>query len=126
MLAAIEDATDGWGMRLDFWAPGALDVDNPALQFLVFALPMLAFAFLGMAIGVVFKRWGAVGLYVLAVATLLLTGLAAFLATWQKAWQEIGHWLADLSVTSLTIALPLLLAVALAGLTFLGIRRTVP
>src|SRR3954453_22885699 len=60
VLAAIEDATAGWGMRLDFWAPGALDVGNPALQFLVFALPMLAFAFLGMAIGVVFKRWGAV------------------------------------------------------------------
>jgi hypothetical protein len=126
VLAAIEDATDGWGMQLSFWAPGPLDVDNPALQVAVFGLPMLACAFLGMAIGVVFKRWGAVGLYVLAVATLVLTGLGAFLATWQEAWQEIGSWLADLSVTSLTIALPLALAVALAGLTFLGIRRTVP
>jgi hypothetical protein len=69
-------------MRLGFWAPGPLDVDNAAMQFLLFALPMLAYAFLGMAIGVVFKRLGVVGLYVLGLAPLVVTGLGAFIATW--------------------------------------------
>jgi hypothetical protein len=126
VLAAIEDATDGWGMQLSFWAPGPLDVDNPALQVAVFGLPMLACAFLGMAIGVVVKRWGAIGLYVLGLSTLLVSGAVAFVATWQQRWQEIGSWMVDLSVTSLTIAIPAVAALALAGLAFFGIRRAVP
>ena len=56
-LDAVENATNGWGVRLHFWAPGLLDVPNPLLQFAVFAMPMLACAFLGVGIGVVFKRW---------------------------------------------------------------------
>jgi hypothetical protein len=126
LLTAIEKATDGWGMRLHFWAPGALDVGNPALQFIVFTVPMVACAFMGMAIGVVFKRWGAPGLYVLTLATLLGGGLLAVWATWQRAWGDVFSWFGDRSVPSLTIALPAVLALVLAALTFLGIRRAVP
>jgi hypothetical protein len=126
VLTAIENATNGWGVRLHFWAPGALDVGNPLLQFLVFAVPMLACAFLGMGIGVVFKRWGATGLYALTLGTLLTAGLAAVWITWRKVWGDVGSWLADLSITSLTVLLPAVIAVALAALTFLGLRRTVP
>ena len=125
-LTAIENATNGWGVRLHFWAPGALDVGNPFLQFLVFAVPMLACAFVGMAIGVVFKRWGAPGLYALALATLVGGGLLAVWATWQAAWGDVLDWLGDRSVSSLTIGFPAALAVVLAVLTFLGIRRAVP
>jgi hypothetical protein len=126
LLTAIENATDGWGMRLHFWAPGALDVGNPALQFVVFTVPMVACAFAGMAIGVVFKRWGASGLYLLSLTTLLAGGLLAVWATWQQAWGDVFGWLGDRSVPSLTIALPAVLALVLAALTFLGIRRAVP
>jgi len=125
-LTAIENATNGWGVRLHFWAPGALDVGNPFLQFLVFAVPMLGCAFLGMGIGVVFKRWGATGLYALTLGALLIGGLAAVWVTWQEVWGDVGSWLADLPVTSLTVVLPALVAAVLAGLTFLGLRRTVP
>jgi hypothetical protein len=125
-LTAIEKATDGWGVRLRFWAPGPLEVGNPALQFVVFTVPMLACAFLGMGIGVVAKRWGAPGLYALTLTTLLAVGLAAFLLTWRRAWGDLGSWLADQSVTNLAIALPAVLAVALAALAFLGLRRAVP
>jgi hypothetical protein len=126
VLTAIENATNGWGVRLHFWAPGALDVGNPLLQFLVFAVPMLACAFLGMGIGVVFKRWGPMGLYALTLGTLFIGGLAAVWITWQQGWSHVGSWLGDRSVTSLTVLLPALLAVVLAGLTHLGLRRTVP
>jgi hypothetical protein len=125
-LTAIENATNGWGVRLNFWAPGVLDVGNPFLQFLVFAVPMLACAFLGVGIGVVFKRWGATGVYALTLGSLLIAGLAAIWITWQQVWGDLGSWLADLSVPSVTILLPAVLTVALAALTFAGFRRTVP
>jgi len=126
VLTAIENSTGGWGVSLHFWAPGPLDVGNPAFQFVVFAVPMLAMAFLGIGIGVVLKRWGAPGMYALTLATLLLSGLVAIWATWQQAWGSIGSWLTDQSVATLALALPAVLAVALAGLAFLGLRRAVP
>jgi len=126
VLTAIENTTNGWGVRLHFWTPGVLDLGNPLLQFLVFAVPMLACAFLGMGIGVVFKRWGAAGLYALTLGTLLIGGLAAIWITWRTAWGDLGSWLADSSVTSLTVLFPAVLAVALAALAYLGLRRTVP
>ena len=126
VLTVIEDATNGWGIRLHFWAPSFLHVDNIALQFLVFAVPMLACAFLGIALGVVWKRWGTPGIYALLLISLLLAGVAAIWITWLKAWTEIGGWFADQSVSVLTIALPAALIVVLAGLAFQGLRRTVP
>ena len=41
-LTSIEGATNGWGADMSFWAPGPLDVDDPALQVLVSGAPMLA------------------------------------------------------------------------------------
>jgi hypothetical protein len=125
-LAALESATSGWGVGLRFWAPGTLDDLNPALLLLVYAAPMLACAVLGMALGVVFKRWGAPGLYVLGIGIGLLAGLAAVWATWQRAWEDVGGWFADQSVAMLAITLPMLLTIGLAGLAFLGLKRTVP
>ena len=126
VLAAVEGATGGWGMRLSFWAPGIVDVGNPVQQFLVYTLPMLACAFLGMGIGVVFKRWGAPGLYALLLGTLLVAGLVAVLTTWRQRWEELGSWFAGLSIVDAAITLPVVLALALAVLSYLGLRRAVP
>ena len=126
VLEAIEKATGASRVQLHFWAPAPVDVANPALQFAVFALPMLACAFIGMGIGVVFKRWGTPGIYALTLGSLLLTGLAAVWVTWQAAWTDLGGWLLDQSAASLTIALPAVVIVVLAGLSYLGLRRAVP
>ncbi|MCZ2825808.1 MULTISPECIES: hypothetical protein [unclassified Modestobacter] len=125
-LTAIENATNGWGVGLDFWAPGAVDVGNPALQVVVFAVPMLACAFLGMGLGVLFKRWGTAGVYALTAASIIGAGGLVLLLTWRQAWDELGAWLGDRSVESWTIALPAVAAVALAALAYLGLRRAVP
>ncbi|WP_299959799.1 hypothetical protein [uncultured Modestobacter sp.] len=126
VLTAVENATNGWGVGLDFWAPGALDVGNPALQLAVFALPMLAACFLGAGIGVVFKRWGATGMYALAMGTILLAGVVVVVVTWQQAWTDLWSWLTDRSVATMTLGLPAFLVIALAGLSYLGLRRAVP
>ena len=39
VLTAVEDATNGWGAGLSFWAPGNMDVDNAALQVLASGTP---------------------------------------------------------------------------------------
>ncbi|MCZ2822542.1 hypothetical protein O2V63_19575 [Modestobacter sp. VKM Ac-2977] len=125
-LTAVENATNGWGVGLEFWAPGAVDVGNPALQVVVFAVPMMAFAFMGIGLGVLYKRWGATGIYALTAALIVGTGALVVLLTWRRAWEELGAWLADRSVESFAIGLPAVAALALAALAYLGLRRAVP
>jgi hypothetical protein len=126
MLAAIGDATDGWGVGLQFWAPVGMRADNFVLQVLVSGAPMLACIFTGIGIGVVFKRWGPTGLWTLAILGVLLVGGLAVLITGLGAWTSIGGWLTDRSQETLAIGLPAVLALVVAGLSFAGIRRVVP
>jgi len=126
VLDAVEHATGGWGVGLHFWAPGWLDVGNPALQVLVYALPMLGCAFLGIAIGVAYKRWGATGVWTLTLGTLVLLGGGAVVITGLNGWLEVGRWLTDQSVYAYTLLLPAVAAAILAGLSWAGLRRAVP
>jgi|tagenome__1003787_1003787.scaffolds.fasta_scaffold20545772_2 hypothetical protein len=125
-LSAIERATKGWGVGLDFWAPGPMRVDNFSLQVVVSGAPMLAFVFAGIAVGVVYKRWGQTGVWGLSIALLLLIGGLCVLVTGLHAWDELGSWLTDQSLETLAIGLPLGIAAVVAGLAFQGIRRVVP
>jgi hypothetical protein len=125
-LTSIEDATGGWGVGLNFWAPGKLDVDNWGLQVIVSGAPMLAAAFLGVAFGVVMKRWGQLGLWSLVVGALVLFGGLAILVSWQRAWGDVGTWLTDQSTLTLAVLIPAVLGVVAAGLSFAGLRRIVP
>lgn len=126
VLTSVEDATGGWGVGLQFWAPGGFDVDDAALQVVVSGAPMLAAAFLGVGIGVVVKRWGATGLWTLVAATIVLSGAVAILVSWRRAWGDVGSWLADQSTVTLAVTVPVVLALATAALSFAGIRRVVP
>jgi hypothetical protein len=126
VLTAIEDATGGWGADMSFWAPGPLDVDNAALQVLVSGAPMLAFLFAGIGIGVISKRWGPSGVWVLSVGGIVVLGGLVVLLSWLQAWPAIGDWLSDQSVTTLAVGLPVALAAVVAALAYTGLRRVVP
>ncbi|MGX5657311.1 hypothetical protein ACWKWC_21240 [Geodermatophilus nigrescens] len=126
LLVAIEDATGGWGVRLNFWAPGQMDVDNVALQVLVSGAPMLAAAFLGVAIGVVMKRWGQYGIWGLVIGAMVVFGGLAVLVSWRGWWGDVGTWLVDQSTLTLAVAIPVALAAVAAALSFAGLRRVVP
>jgi hypothetical protein len=126
ILAAVERASGGWGVGLGFWAPGSLADLNRALPVLAYAGPLLACACLGMEIGVVQKRWGGTGLWTLAIGSLVVVGGLVVLLTWARAWESIGGWVTNQAPLTLTAGLPLLLAVALAGLTWTALRRVVP
>ncbi len=126
VLVAIENATGGWGGGLNYWAPGPFEVDDFALQVLTSGAPMLAFAFIGVGMGVVHKRYGQAGTWGLIVGSMVLFGGLAILLTWLEAWGDLATWFGDQSIATLTIGLPAALALVVALASFPGIRRVVP
>lgn len=125
-LTLVENGTGGWGMDLSFWAPGPVDVGNPALQVLMFAAPMLLAAAMGIGLGVVVKRWGQLGMWTLGIVLLLASGTAAALITWGGGWTAVGSFFLDTSVVALLLLGPVVLALVVAAASFLGLRRAVP
>ncbi|MGH4026452.1 MAG: hypothetical protein ACRDRV_17895 [Pseudonocardiaceae bacterium] len=126
LLLQAEQATGGWGMSVNFYGLPFLLQDNPVLQVLVYAVPFLFLSFLGIAIGVVFKRWGQLGMYILGVASALLVGGLAVLATMLGWWPAPGRFLADQTAFSLLAGYPLALAVLIAAAGYLLIRHATP
>ncbi|WP_431727603.1 ABC transporter permease [Verrucosispora sp. TAA-831] len=126
LLAVIEEATGGWGVGLTFFGIPFLWVENPVLRFLGFAIPFLLLGFLGIAIALVFKRWGVNGMLTLSTATLVVIGGAVVLATWRGWWSAIGDWFADQSGAALLVGWPALFTLPLAVASYLIIRRATP
>jgi hypothetical protein len=126
VLTEIGHATDGWGVGLNFWAPGGMDVHNFLLQIAVSGAPMLAFIAAGVGMGVVYKRWGQNGVWGLTIGLIVVFGGMGVLITWLDGWRSVGSWLTEQSATSLAVGLPLALTAVLAVLAFAGLRRTVP
>ena len=125
-LVSVENATGGWGREMNFWAPGIFEVGNPVLQVFAAAAPMLAFAFVGVGIGIVHQRWGQIGTWGLIVGSMIVFGGLAVLITWLEAWRAVGDWFADQSASTLTIGLPLAVALIAAVVSFPGMQRIVP
>src|SRR3954468_23461815 len=69
---------------------------------------------------------GPMGLWPLSILSPRLLGGLAVLITWLHAWRDVGRWLADQSLGTLAIAVPVAIAAVLAALSFQGIRRVVP
>ena len=126
LLAIVEEATDGWGIRLRFFGLPFAWVENPLLRFLGYAIPFLLLGFLGIAIALVFKRWGVNGMLTLTTAALIGFGGLAVLATWQNWWPAIVRWFADQSGAALLVGWPALLTLPLAAVSYLAIRRATP
>ncbi|GIJ78550.1 hypothetical protein SAMN05443287_109106 [Micromonospora phaseoli] len=126
LLAMAEQATDGWGIDLRFFGLPFLWVEHPVLRFLGFAIPFLLLGFLGIAIAVVFKRWGVNGMLTLSTVALVGLGGLAVLATWLRWWPAIVGWFADQSGAALLVGWPALLTLPLAVLSYLAIRRAQP
>ncbi len=126
LLLELEQATGGWGLQLQFFGLPFLLQSNWFAQVLVYTAPFLLIAFVGIAVGTVFKRWGQNGMFVLSVsAIVVVTGLAV-LITWQQWWDAVGSFFTDTSGLALVGGYPLVLAAAVAGLAYLGMRRATP
>lgn len=126
LLSLVERSTDGWGVALDFfWFP-AFDAGNVVVQPLVYAVPLLLFAVVGMVCGVVHKRWGGNGTMGLLLAFVVAGGALVAWLTWREQWPGFASFFTDQSASALFIGWPLLpIALLLAG-GYAVLRRTVP
>jgi hypothetical protein len=125
-LLKIEQTTGGWGMQLDFFGLAFLLTDNLGLQLLIYVVPMLAFAALGMVVGVIFRRWGQQGIFVGGLASVAVVGALGVLVTWRRWWPAVGDWLVAQSAPSMLAGWPAVAAVVLAGIAFALVRRAAP
>lgn len=126
LLVLLERAIGGWGIGLTFFALDFLVVDDPLLQWLVYAVPFAALAALGIFTGVVFKRWGQVGVYAMSIVAAVLLGGLGVLTTLRGWWPAVGNWFAGQAPPALFAGYPLILALVLGGAGWLAIRRATP
>lgn len=126
VMRLLEDATGGWGLSLEFFGMPYVRHDNLLVQLVVYAVPFVALAFLGVFLGVVFKRWGSNGLFALTVLAVAVAAAWVVLVTWLDAWPSVGSWFTSTSPVAMVAGWPLLVAAALAGVAYLGLRRAEP
>jgi len=126
LLSLLERATGGWGLGLRFFVLDFLVVDHPLMQWLVYSVPFAALAALGMFTGVVFKRWGAAGVYTAAIALVVVIAGSVVLITLRDWWPRVGGWFAAQAPTALFAGYPLALTLVLGGAGWLAIRRATP
>jgi hypothetical protein len=124
LLALIERATGGWGLRLRFFDLPFLARHNPLLHILEYVSTMALMVFLGFLLGAIALRWGSNGVMTLTVATIVVGGVVSVLITWQRGWDEFFGFFADQPVSILLTAWPAVLAALAAAGTYLAVRRT--
>ncbi|WP_280234462.1 ABC transporter permease [Nocardia cyriacigeorgica] len=123
-LGRIEDATDGWGVRMVMFDIPGLFTTNPFLQLGTYLALLALIAGAGLMVGALYQRWRVTGVYSFFAALLIGFGLAAILITWQSWWPEVGRWFADSPRVVPMVLLPGVLAVASTAGAWAAIRRS--
>jgi hypothetical protein len=121
-LQAIERATGGWGIDMGFFrVPYLLNGSWYTTWLPTFVAGALLFAW-GMWFGLVFRRWGTIGVVAFGAAQIVVLLLGALLTTWTRAWHDLGHFFTTISAPGLTGLLAALAIVLLVG-GFATMRR---
>jgi hypothetical protein len=89
---AIERAGDGWGVQMHFFRVPWL-FDSPWYETLATAFVLGAAVMVyGIWYGIVFRRWGVVGMVAFVAAQLLVLTVGALATTWTDAWGDVGSF----------------------------------
>lgn len=115
VLQVIERATHGWGLTVHFFRIPYLFAGPWYLTWLTSFVGLTLMFVYGMWFGLVYRRWGLIGLLAFAAAQLIVLVGGAAIATATHAWPAVGHFFTTLSATGLTGLLAALAAVLLAG-----------
>ncbi len=121
----IEVATDGWGINgWFFYLPWVWDQGPAVAGLSYFVLAMLLFV-LGMWCAILYKRFGTVVLVTILVGLAVLLVGAMWLVGRLDAWGAVGQWIAVNGALGLTLW-GVVVAAALAAISYLTLRRTAP
>jgi hypothetical protein len=125
ILAAIEEATGGWGLGGHMFTAIYFGNEGGLARLFVFFSLFLFFFFIGAAISTIYMRWRMAGMIVFwAALGLGLIGLIA-LITYTSSWPAVGAWFAANGAQG--VAGWLLLPTAVAAVTgYLVLRRATP
>lgn len=126
VLLAVERATDGWGLRVQFFEMGFMGQSNPVTQVLVYWVPLLTIGLMFVLLGAVFRRWGQLGVWGAALVPVLVVAAGIVLLTWQNAWGAFGRFFVETPTWALLAGYPLILAAVAAGAGYLVLRRATP
>ncbi|MDN5749558.1 MAG: hypothetical protein L0H64_13755 [Pseudonocardia sp.] len=121
-----ERATGGWGVGLSFFRFGVSVQESPVVHWLDFSAGLLVFSAAGVAFGVVFKRWGLLGVYatLLTLAAVLIA--AAAVIGWQGWWPQVFSLFSSLPSPVAGAGVLALCAVAIGGAGWLVLRCATP
>jgi hypothetical protein len=115
LLQEIERATGGWGVHMSFFRVGFI-LNGPWYQTWLTAFVGLVLLFVyGMWFGLIYRRWGFVGLMAFIVAQITVLLAAALAVTWAHVWNGFGHFFTSLSAVGLTGVLAALALVLVSG-----------
>jgi hypothetical protein len=115
LLQLLERATGGWGVHLKFFRVAYLLSGPWYLTWLTSFVGLALLFIYGMWFGLVWRRWGLIGLmsFIAAQVVVLLAGALA--VTWAHVWTGVGHFFTVLSAAGLTGVLAALAAVLVLG-----------
>jgi len=121
-LQALERASGGWGLSLHYFRVPWI-MDGPWYQTWVSSFVLLVLFFLyGMWYGLVFRRWGIVGLGTFVVAQMLVALAVVAVVTLTHNWPAFGHFFTSVQAPALTgVLAALTIVLGLGG--FSTIRR---
>jgi hypothetical protein len=115
VLQAIERASSGWGVHMNFFRVPYI-MDGPWYATLLTSFVALTMLFLyGMWYGIVYRRWGLFGTITFVAAQVLVVLAGVLSATWTHSWPSVGGFFTSLTALGLTSILAALAAVLLAG-----------
>jgi hypothetical protein len=121
----IEEATGGWGMNgYFFYLPWIWEAGALGAGIFFFTVTMLFFV-VGFWAATIYKRFGSVVLTSVLVGIAALLVLAMFWIGQMQAWLQVFSWIGSQGALGLALW-GLLLAVVLAGISYLTLRRAVP
>jgi len=123
VLREIERGTGHWATGLHFFDLPYLVDGGPVAAAVGFAGSLAPVCAAGLLCGSVAHRWGAPGTTVLSAAAVTLPSLVLWWLARADAWRAVGDWSARQPHLVLQAALPGAVAVALAGLGYLTVRR---
>ncbi|UYN84711.1 MAG: hypothetical protein KIT89_05990 [Microcella sp.] len=124
-LSAIETATGGWGIRLNFFETATAGLDTWGEAVLLGTLAFLLFFGIGAATASVYVRWKASGMYVFWAGLVVLVLGGAVLITWLQAWQQVGAFFVAAGIIG-SAAWSLIITALCALAAWLILRRATP
>jgi hypothetical protein len=103
LLSAVEEWTNGWGVRLHFFHLPYLNDSAAIEQFGTSFLLFMTLFFLGMTFSSIYRRFGRGGLFIFLLALFLLLTVLLYIMTYYRVWEPLFSWVVRHSAFELAV-----------------------